>query len=86
MFSADDLIFNSIWPAALIVLSVIIAVLQRTTKFKLVFGIIGAVVFAGSIVVLMAIGASLADVLIYITCTCLSYVIAGLFKKKEDKT
>lgn len=84
MFSVDDLIFNSIWPAALIVLSVIIAVLQRTTKLKLVFGIIGAVVFAGSIVVLMAIEASLADVLIYITCTCLGYVIAGLFKKKED--
>ena len=86
MFSETDLIISSIWPAALIVLSVIIAVLQKTTKFKLVFGIIGAVVFAGSIVVLLAIEGTLADVLIYITCTCLAYVIAGLLGKKEDKT
>lgn len=86
MFSDADLIFNSIWPLALIVLSVAIAILMKATKLKLVFGITGAVVFAGSIVVLMAIGASLADVLIYITAVCLSYVICGLVKGKKDES
>lgn len=86
MFSDTDLIFNSIWPVALIVLSVAIAILMKATKLKLVFGITGAVVFAGSIVVLMAIGASLADVLIYITAVCLSYVICGLVKGKKDES
>lgn len=84
MFSETDLIFTSIWPAVLIVLSVVLAVLHKFTRFKLVFGIAGGVVFAGSIIVLMALEANLADLLIYATVTCLAYVICGFFGEKGD--
>lgn len=86
MFSDQDLIVNSIWPAILILISIAVAIGESFISDKIFISPwISVVVCAICIVVLIAIQGTLADVLIYLVSVLAARLIITLIKGRQKE-
>lgn len=87
MFSDQDLIVNSIWPALLILLTIAVAIGESfISDKKFISPWISMAMCAICLVVLIALQGTLADVLIYLVSVLVARLIIVMVKggKKND--
>lgn len=82
MFSETNIIFESIWPAALTALSVILVLIEYKLKKRAAFTVISSVYLVCAAIVLLIIGGGLSELLLIV---CITLALRLFFEIREGR-
>lgn len=85
MFSQSSIFFQSIWPAALTALSVILVIIEYKLKKRAVFTLVSALFCAATAIVLLLLGGGLSELLLLICATLAVRLFFEILEGRKNK-